>query len=311
MTILQETKKAVDVGYWPLYRWNPQNELKNEPNFSLDSERIKKELKEFLARDNQLSQLMRKDPVFGAALSEDFGTEIRAEQKRKAKNAYSQLLEGLFGAPLTILFASDNGNAQSVAKRLGTRGRSRGLKTVVMAMEDYPVEDLPNEENIVFISSTAGQGEFPQNGRAFWDAVKDSTELDLASVNFSVMALGDSHYWPRKQDRIYYNKPGKDLDRVLANFGAKRLCDIGLGDDQDPDGFQTGYQVWSPSFGRRSVFPISRTPRGAATTYQRGHQAGVQLFAWYDRGGPAGRHHRRDLRAGPAADQVPRHVHAG
>lgn len=246
LTVLQETKKAVDLGYWPLYRWNPDNEKNNEPNFALDSERIKKELQDFLARDNQLTQLMRKEPLFAANLAQDFGTEVRAQQKRRAKDAYNQLLEGLFGAPLTILFASDNGNAQSLAKRLGTRGRARGLKTVVMAMEDYPVEDLPTEENIVFITSTAGQGEFPQNGKPMWDAIKDSTELDLASVNFSVMALGDSHYWPRKQDRVYYNKPGKDLDRVLANFGAKRLADIGLGDDQDPDGFQTGYQEWEP-----------------------------------------------------------------
>lgn len=246
LTVLQETKKAVDLGYWPLYRWNPDNEKNGEPNFSLDSERIKKELKEFLARDNQLTQLMRKEPLFAASLSQDFGTEIRAQQKRKAKDAYNQLLEGLFGASLTILFASDNGNGQSLAKRLGTRGRARGLKTVVMDMEDYPVEDLPTEENIVFFTSTAGQGEFPQNGRAFWDAVKDSTELDLASVHYSVFALGDSHYWPRKEDKIYYNKPGKDLDRVLGNFGATRLADIGLGDDQDPDGFQTGYQEWEP-----------------------------------------------------------------
>lgn len=246
LTVLQETKKAVDIGYWPLYRWNPENEKKGEPNFSLDSERIKKELKEFLERDNRLTQLMRSEPKFGGVLSEDFGTEIRAQQKRKAKDAYNQLLEGLFGAPLTILFGSDNGNAQSVAKRLGTRGRARGLFTAVMAMEDYPVEDLPAEENIVIITSTAGQGEFPQNGKPFWDAVKDSTELDLAAVNFSIFGLGDSHYWPRKEDRVYYNKPAKDLDRVLANFGATRLAPVGLGDDQDPDGFQTGYSEWEP-----------------------------------------------------------------
>lgn len=246
LAVLQETKKAVDLGYWPLYRWNPDNEKKGEPNFSLDSERIKKELKDFLDRDNRLTQLMRSQPRFGGVLAQDFGTEIRAQQKRQAKDAYHQLLEGLFGAPLTVLFGSDNGNAQSLAKRLGTRGRARGLKTTVMAMEDYPVEDLPTEENIVIITSTAGQGEFPQNGKPFWDAIKDSTELDLASVRYSIMALGDSHYWPRKEDRVYYNKPGKDLDRVLANFGATRLADIGLGDDQDPDGFQTGYSEWEP-----------------------------------------------------------------
>ncbi|KAI1775706.1 sulphite reductase hemo protein, beta subunit [Hypoxylon cercidicola] len=247
LTILQETKKAVDLGYWPLYRWNPENETKGEPNFSLDSERVKNELKEFLDRDNKLTQLMRREPVFAANVSQDFGTEVRAQQRRKARDAYNQLLEGLFGAPLTILFASDNGNAQSLAKRLGTRGRARGLKTVVMAMEDYPVEDLPKEENIVFITSTAGQGEFPQNGKPFWDAVKDNTDLDLASVNYSVFGLGDKHYWPRKEDRVYYNKPAKDLDRLLANFGGKQLSEVGLGDDQDPDGYQTGYSLWEPN----------------------------------------------------------------
>jgi len=246
LTVLQETKKAVDTGYWPLYRWNPDNEKKGEPNFSLDSELIKQELKKFLERDNQLTQLMQKEPKFASSLAQDFGTEVRAQQKRKAKDAYNQLLEGLLGAPLTILYASDNGNATSLAKRLGNRGRARGLKTTVMAMEDYPVEDLSSEENIVFLTSVAGQGEFPQNGLAFWDAIKDSTDLDLASVSFSVFGLGDSHYWPRKEDKIYYNKPGKDLFRLLTNLGGKILADIGLGDDQDPDAYHTAYNEWEP-----------------------------------------------------------------
>lgn len=244
LTVLQETKKAVDAGYWPLYRWNPDNDKKGEPNFTLDSELIKQELKAFLARDNQLTQLMKKEPTFAANLAQDFGTEVRAHQKRKAQDAYKQLLEGLLGAPLTILYASDGGNAASLAKRLANRGRLRGLKTAAMSMENYAVEDLPQEENIVFITSTAGQGEFPQDGLAFWDAVKDSTELDLATVSYSVFALGDSHYWPRKEDKPYYNKPGKDLDRVIGNFGGLRLAELGLGDDQDPNGYQTGYSEW-------------------------------------------------------------------
>lgn len=246
LTVLQETKQAVDIGYWPLYRWNPHNEKKSEPNFSLDSERIKKELKDFLDRDSHLTQLMAKEPKYAPVLSEDYGTEIRKQQKRKAKDAYAKLLDGLQGAPLTILFASDGGNAESLAKRLGKRGKARGLKTSVMAMEEYPVEDLPSEDNIIFISATAGQGEFPQNGHALWNAIKDSTELDLATVNYSVFGLGDKHYWPRKEDKVYYNKPSKDLDRKLAEFGGKRLADLGLGDDQDPDGYQTGYSEWEP-----------------------------------------------------------------
>ena len=71
--------------------------------------------KEFLARDNQLTQLMKRRPEYAANLAKDYGSEVRAAQKRKAKDAYNELLEGLFGAPLTILFASDGGNASALA----------------------------------------------------------------------------------------------------------------------------------------------------------------------------------------------------
>ena len=243
LTVLSETKKAVDLGYWPLYRWDPSNG-QDEPTFSLDSERIKQELQDFLKRENQFTQLMNRHPQFSAHISESYGSEVRKLQKRRAKDAYEQLLEGLYGAPMTVLYASDNGNAESLSKRLANRGKARGLKAKAIAMDDYPFEDLAGEENVIFVSSTAGQGEFPQNGRAFWDAIKDAADLDLSNVHYSTFALGDSHYWPRKEDKIYYNKPGKDLDARVAFLGAKQLTAIGLGDDQDPDGYQTGYQEW-------------------------------------------------------------------
>jgi sulfite reductase (NADPH) hemoprotein beta-component len=244
LTVMQETKKAVDIGYWPLYRYDPFGEEKGGVNFNLESERIKKELKEFLARENHLTQLVKRHPRFAANLSQSYGKEVRHQQKRNAKDAFNKLLEGLSGPPLTVVYASDGGNAENLAKRLGRRGKARGMKTLVMSMDDYPVEDLNNDENIVLITSVAGQGEFPMNGRAFWEAVKGSTDLDLTAVSFAVFGLGDSHYWPRKQDKIYYNKPAKDLDRRLREVGGKALIDIGLGDDQDPDGYQTAYSEW-------------------------------------------------------------------
>ncbi|KAI5288310.1 hypothetical protein KEM54_005309 [Ascosphaera aggregata] len=251
LEILKETKRAVDVGYWPLYRWDPSPTLQpggddGSPIFTLDSERIRRDLQKFLERDNQLTQLARRKPLLASSLDGSYGTDVRKVQKRVAKNAYAKLLEGLYGAPLTILFASDNGNAENLAKRLGNRGKARGLKTLVMSMDDYPLEDLPTEENVVFITSTAGQGEFPQNGRAFWDAIKACGDIDLSGVKYSVFGLGDSEYWPRKEDKIFYNKPGKDLDARLEFIGGKRLAPLRLGDDQDPDGFQTGYSEWEP-----------------------------------------------------------------
>ncbi|KAK7203224.1 hypothetical protein BZA70DRAFT_284152 [Myxozyma melibiosi] len=245
LSVLQETKKAVDTGYWPLYRWDPKTATdEGLPRFELDSNALKRELKEFLSRENHLSQVARRTPVFGESISGSYGSEVRSQQQAKAKDAYAKLLEGLTGPPLTILFASDGGTAETVAKRLARRGKGRGLGAVAMAMDDFPIEDLGAEENLVIITSTAGQGEFPQNGRNFWEAIKTSTDLDLANVNYAIFGLGDSHYWPRKQDKIYYNKPSKDIAHRFEILGGKVLVPLALGDDQDPDGYSTAYNPW-------------------------------------------------------------------
>jgi sulfite reductase (NADPH) hemoprotein beta-component len=246
LQLLQETKIAVDSGYWPLYRWSPASEPNSEPVFQLDSERVKKELKAFIDRENHLTHLVKSTAAISTTVSHSHGSELRHLKKIKAKEAIEKLMDGLSGPPVTILFASDGGNAENVAKRIGRRGKARGLKPKILAMDDFPIEDLANEKNLIFCTSTAGQGEFPQNGREMWDTIKNSTDLDLSGINYTVFALGDSHYWPRKEDKLYYNKPGKDLDARLEVLGANRLVPVGLGDDQDPDGFETGYNLWEP-----------------------------------------------------------------
>ncbi|KAK9320036.1 hypothetical protein V1517DRAFT_330653 [Lipomyces orientalis] len=244
LNVLQETKKAVDSGYWPLYRWDPRPDDSGLPNFQLDSQALKKELKDFLERENHLAQLARRVPIFGENIAGSYGSNLRSQQRRKAKDAYSKLIDSLTGPPLTILFASDGGTAENLAKRLHRRAKGRGLGAVVMAMDDFLVEDLVAEENLVIVTSTAGQGEFPQNGRKFWETIKSSTDLNLTSVHYAVFGLGDSHYWPRKQDAVYYNKPSKDLNYRLEILGAKRIVGLGLGNIQDPDGHETAYLVW-------------------------------------------------------------------
>jgi sulfite reductase (NADPH) hemoprotein beta-component len=74
LTVLQETKKAVDIGYWPLYRWDPSAEERGDEKFKLESERVKKELEEFLRRDNYLTQVTKRYPEFAHNLSGSYGT---------------------------------------------------------------------------------------------------------------------------------------------------------------------------------------------------------------------------------------------
>lgn len=242
LDILTNTKNSVESGFIPLYRYNPF--LDSKDSFKLDSTVIKEQLKDFLDRENKLTLLSAKNPQFARSLKQSSTSIIKQKQDKKAQQAYDQLLEGLSGPPISIYFASDGGNAENVAKKLGKRASARGFKSTVLSMDDIISEDLVTEELILFITSTSGQGEFPQNGKNFWDSIKNSGDLDLEFSKISVFGLGDSEYWPRAQDKHYYNKPAKDLHSRLLFLNAKELIPLGLGDDQDADGFQTGYKEW-------------------------------------------------------------------
>ncbi|CEP08400.1 hypothetical protein [Parasitella parasitica] len=256
LATLKETKTSVDSGAWPLYRWNPALEgILGKEMFSLDSQRIRKSLEAFLAKENYLTQLVSTQPDISSALVSSLESDVKkrhAELKAKARADYARLLSGLNstdGPPLTVLFGSDNGNAESVAKKIANRAKSRGFQVKLMAMDDYEdIQELANETNLVLICSSAGQGEMPSNAREFWKALNGLVvgDVSFAELNVAVFGLGDSHYWPREDDAIFYNRPGKLLDAKFENLGATRLVALGLGDDQDEDGFETALGVWQP-----------------------------------------------------------------
>ncbi|KAI0084491.1 hypothetical protein BDY19DRAFT_997704 [Irpex rosettiformis] len=249
LEVLKETKLAVDAGYWPLYRWDPSKETKGQEPFSLDSDAVKNDLQQFLDRQNHLSQLVRSKPVLASEIVGSLGENVKEARRKRAQQAYQELLTAIDAPPLLVLYASDSGKAEKVARRLATRGKMRGLSTSVATMDSISIEDLKKEEYVAFVTSVAGQGEFPQNGRTFLKTLNIAAargEKLFDNLKFTVFGMGDSHYWPRAEDAHYYNKAGKDLDARLAQLGGERVADIGLGDDQDADGPETGYKAWEP-----------------------------------------------------------------
>ena len=249
LDMLKETKLAVDAGYWPLYRWNPAKEREGKDPFALDSDSVKNDLQQFLDRQNHLSQLTTSKPQLASELVGSLGETVKEARKNRAKQAYSDLLTNVDAPPLLVLYGSDGGKAEKVAKRLANRGKLRGLSTTVSTMDSIGFDDLPKEEYVAFVTSTAGQGEFPQNARTLWKAISAAAtrgDRPLTKTKFTVFAMGDSHYWPRPEDVHYYNKPGKDLNAKLESLGAERFVELGLGDDQDADGPETGYKLWEP-----------------------------------------------------------------
>ncbi|KAJ6547179.1 sulfite reductase subunit beta [Mycena capillaripes] len=249
LDVLKETKVAVDTGYWPLYRWDPSKEREGKEPFTLDSDAVKNDLQQFLERQNHLSQLVRSKPQLASELVSSLGESVREARKKKAQQSYNDLLSALDAPPLLVLYASDGGAAEKLAKRLANRGTARGLSTTIATLDSMSLESLAQEEYVAFVTSVAGQGEPPQNGRTFFKALNAAVargDQTLTKLRYTVFGMGDSHYWPRPEDAHYYNKPSKDLDVRLEKLGGERIAPLGLGDDQDADGPQTGYKVWEP-----------------------------------------------------------------
>ncbi|KAG9325526.1 hypothetical protein KVV02_007351 [Mortierella alpina] len=249
ITVLKETKLAVDSGYWPLYRWNPSLDEKGEEPFRLDSERIKQDLQQFLERENHLSLIIQQNPDIARTLTHSIESEAKDRDvalKKKAKDDFAKLMGGLGGPPVLILFGSDGSNGEGLAKRLVKGAKLRNLSARYSAMDDVSIEDLTLEKHVIFVVSTAGQGEFPVNAREFWKALSAATELGVSETKFAVFGLGDSHYWPREEDAIFYNRPSKELHAKLVELGASPLVDLGLGNDQDADAYETAWAAWEP-----------------------------------------------------------------
>ncbi|KAG0309735.1 hypothetical protein BGZ98_008871 [Dissophora globulifera] len=271
ITVLKETKLAIDTGYWPLYRWNPKLEEKGEEPFHLDSERIKLDLQQFLERENHLSLIIQQNPSLARTLTQSIESEAQARDaalKKKAKDDFAKLMGGLGGPPVLILFGSDGSNGESLAKRLVKGAKLRNLSARYSAMDDVSIEDLTMEKHVIFIVSTAGQGEFPVNAREFWKSLSATTELGVSETKFAVFGLGDSHYWPREEDAIFYNRPSKELNAKLIELGATPLTDLGLGDDQDADSYETAWAAWEPllweSLGCKPLEGVVEEPKKSA-----------------------------------------------
>jgi len=220
---------------WTPFIYDPRREDHGESAFVAKSDKIRKEIDAFLARESLLTMIAKKQVV-----SEDDGAAGGAA-----------LAEGLSASSktVTILYTSDTGHGEECAKAIGRQCRSGGYATTAVrvgTMDSFDVHALPSEPLVVFCVATAGKGEFPGNGRNFWSKLNDaSAELEgkLSGMKYTVFALGDSHYWGKgtEDSKINFAKPGRDLDAVLEKLGAQRFMPVGFGDDQDIDQYHTGF----------------------------------------------------------------------
>lgn len=138
--------------------------------------------------------------------------------------------------PLTILWGSQTGNCEGLAKKLVRRLKRGNFEPEIHDIGEYERTRLVQEKNLLIITSTYGDGEPPDNTADFYEWILGDQAPQLDGLSFSVLALGDADYPD-------YCKCGVDFDRRLAELGAKRIVDrVDCDVDYDVE-FKSWYQA--------------------------------------------------------------------
>ncbi|WGE82978.1 assimilatory sulfite reductase (NADPH) flavoprotein subunit [Actinobacillus equuli] len=134
---------------------------------------------------------------------------------------------------VTVLSASQTGNAKSVADKLAERLTTEGVNVTRTSLKDYKAKNIADEKLVLLVTSTQGEGEAPEEGVVLLKLLNGKKAPKLDRLQFAVLGLGDSSY-PN------FCQAGKDFDQRFYDLGATRLFDRV---DADLD-FQTTADQW-------------------------------------------------------------------
>ncbi|CAL1525891.1 unnamed protein product [Lymnaea stagnalis] len=140
---------------------------------------------------------------------------------------------------LLVLYGSQTGTAHDVAERIVREAKRRHFSSRASAMDAYNIANLIEEQLVIFVCSTTGQGDTPDNMKNFWKFLlrKELPSSSLKKMQFAVLGLGDSSYQK-------YNVVGKRLQKRLEQLGGHPILALGLADDQHDLGVDAVVTPW-------------------------------------------------------------------
>lgn len=125
---------------------------------------------------------------------------------------------------LTIIYASQTGNAKGVAEALKDEAEAAGIAVELFAAGDYKGKNLAKETHVIIVASTHGEGEAPDDAIELHEFLQSKKAPKLPNLNYAVIGLGDSSY-------EFFCQTAKDFDSYLGKLGGKPMlerldCDV-------------------------------------------------------------------------------------
>jgi sulfite reductase alpha subunit-like flavoprotein len=146
--------------------------------------------------------------------------------------------------PISIIYGSQTGNTSDLAHWL-----SRKLATKSVDVECLEGNHLTNITGVdlsrfyIFMVSTAGNGDFPMNFKALFEAVRND-QISFKGARFAVFGLGDSKY-PQ------FNYAARLIYGIMEAMGGLPQAPLGCGDDQHTLGFWQEFIPWVKGLWKR------------------------------------------------------------
>ncbi|KAJ2807777.1 hypothetical protein H4R20_001137, partial [Coemansia guatemalensis] len=128
---------------------------------------------------------------------------------------------------VAFLYASQTGNAESISYNLYEEAVKRGFNACWHVLDDYEKFGFNDLRTVVFVVSTTGDGDPPDNSARFWRILRKATRANQAAyahLRFAILGLGDTNY-------SNFCNTAQRLDKQLLGAGATAFYPKGLADD--------------------------------------------------------------------------------
>ncbi|KAI9141284.1 hypothetical protein BKA69DRAFT_1124931 [Paraphysoderma sedebokerense] len=127
---------------------------------------------------------------------------------------------------VTVLYGSQTGNAESIARNIHEEAIAHGHTSDIYVLNDHEKVDFTTSKCLVFVTSTTGDGDAPDNANKFFRFLRKQKGSVNAfeGAKFTVLGLGDTNY-------SNFCNTAKRIQKRFLELGCTQFYECAFADD--------------------------------------------------------------------------------